>query len=338
MTPFHPMALVDGYFLAHAVDFLYRDGILHQLAQAGATAETLAAARGLDSEILGQVLDFVRHRSGVLARAPDGRYQVLLDPGRLALLSHALDKYLGGYGPCVGALAAAARDPGRAGARLDSRRFAAAFAQIGRSSFPALPQQVRRFGVTRLLDIGCGAGGFLLEMAQADPAFAGWGVEPNPHALDVARRRAAAAGVSGRVHFLAGDALTVAEALPEGVAATVEAVSGVSLLNEFFHGGPHKAQALLRRLGGLFPGRLLFVADYYGQLGHATVAPAASPITLVHDFAQAVSGQGVPPPDGESWDAVYRAGGCERVARVTGDHDGLIWFIDTLRLAGPGQI
>ncbi|MEI7608605.1 MAG: class I SAM-dependent methyltransferase, partial [Rhodospirillaceae bacterium] len=268
--------------------------------------------------------------SALLLRAVDGRRSMAL-----LLLSHNLDKYLGGYGRCLRDLDAVVRSPAMASTLIDGRRFAAAFSLVRRSSFPDLPRLIRLSGARRLLDIGSGCGGLLLELAQTDAGFQGWGVEPNPHAVAISRRSAEELGVSQRIRFFEGSALALSAALPEEMIAGVEAISGASLLNEFFHGGPTRAEGLLRDVRRLFPGRLLFVADYYGRLGHVDEASAEMLHTLVHDLAQAASGQGVPPPSEAVWDAIYQSSGCERVGRITGAHNGTGWFIDTLRLVSP---
>jgi hypothetical protein len=51
----------------------------------------------------------------------------------------------------------------------------------------------------------------------------------------------------------------------------------------------------------------VLVHDYYGRLG--TGVPGASRHTLLHDYAQLISGQGIPPPALGDWGLIYKDAG-----------------------------
>ena len=74
--------------------------------------------------------------------------------------------------------------------------------------------------------------------------------------------------------------------------------------------------AWLVHLRGMFPGRPMLIADYYGRLS----APALpwDRATLLHDFVQLISGQGIPPHSLVEWQSLYQAAGC-RLVHVTED-------------------
>ena len=119
-----------------------------------------------------------------------------------------------------------------------------------------------------------------------------------------------------RVTLLHGDCRDVAAALPAELRNRVDLITASSLFNEMFADGPRLAIELLHRLGGLFPGRSLLIADYYGQLGECVVpSPRCG---LLHDLVQAVSGQGIPPPSFHRWLDIYRAANCTFVNGVHG--------------------
>ena len=63
------------------------------------------------------------------------------------------------------------------------------------------------------------------------------------------------------------------------------------------------------------PGRPLLLSDYYGRLGSDAEEQRE---TLLHDFVQLISGQGVPPPGLDEWRAIYAEAGC-RLAHVIED-------------------
>ena len=74
--------------------------------------------------------------------------------------------------------------------------------------------------------------------------------------------------------------------------------------------------AWLAEIRRRFRGRPLLIADYYGRLGNDDVGTDQD--LLLHDYAQLISGQGVPPHDVSEWKAIYAEAGC-RLVHVTED-------------------
>jgi SAM-dependent methyltransferase len=72
---------------------------------------------------------------------------------------------------------------------------------------PALDGVVERLRAgARVLDVGCGHGASTVLMAEAFPASTFLGVDAHAGSIEVARERAAAAGVGDRVRFTTGTA------------------------------------------------------------------------------------------------------------------------------------
>src|SRR5581483_7279932 len=75
-----------------------------------------------------------------------------------------------------------------------------------------LPEQVDPGSLGSVLDIGCGTGGWLIEMARTYPAIARLvGVDVSCKLLDYAREQAAEQGIGRRVEFCLMDALRMLE-------------------------------------------------------------------------------------------------------------------------------
>jgi hypothetical protein len=108
---------------------------------------------------------------------------------------------------------------------------------------------------------------------------------------------------------------------------------GRSILNEFFREGPGQVVELLRTLRRSFPGRLFFAVDYYGALSRPG-GGTDSYDGLLQDVVQALSGQGVPPPDLEGWMPIYEDAGCKPIHVYQGSAPGLNWFVHVLELGG----
>lgn len=76
----------------------------------------------------------------------------------------------------------------------------------------ALPEQPDTAVFERVLDVGCGIGGWLIEMAKTRPSCKRLvGVDSSKTLIESARKQAEAAGVSDRVQFQVADALAVLE-------------------------------------------------------------------------------------------------------------------------------
>ncbi|EFC82587.1 conserved hypothetical protein [Parafrankia sp. EUN1f] len=113
---------------------------------------------------------------------------------------------------------------------------------------------------------------------------------------------------------------------------TTEAVVAASMLNELFHPDAQTAVQWLKILRDTLPDRVLVVVDYYGVLGHS---PEPPPRRALHDWIQAISSQGIPPPDLDAWESVYHEAGCELLHAVEDSQAGV--FIHFIRLTAADR-
>ena len=74
-----------------------------------------------------------------------------------------------------------------------------------------LPEQSDPTAFRRVLDVACGTGGWLIEMAQTFPTMMLVGIDISKRMIDYAREQAAAAGVADRIEFLVNDATLMLE-------------------------------------------------------------------------------------------------------------------------------
>jgi SAM-dependent methyltransferase len=310
--------------LAHAVAALHDLGVLASLAKP-MTAAALATAHGLDPDLLGGALAYVAARTTLVHRKGQ---RFAATPEYATEARFLIDLYGLAFGGNAVQLPVLLRHPKRAGAAVDRVRHARAFAEAG-AQVGALPSLVRQLGLNHVLDLGCGPATMLVELARHDPTFVGFGLERNPAMCKAARRNVRAAGAAKRVRIVEGDATRIATAIPRDLAGRIHAVTASQFVNELFGGGSARAVRWLRDLRRTLPGRTLLVADYYGRLGTDDDVPRE---LLLHDYAQLISGQGVPPPDVQGWNAVYTAAGC-RLAHALEDHHTTL-FIHVVVLDG----
>jgi SAM-dependent methyltransferase len=285
--------LAEAFHLAHAANHLVDIDLLDEVER---SVDELAAARGLDPAVLGGMLEFLAARTDLVSRGDTG---FRVGPGLGPVERGTIDQYLGAYGPNVAALPDVLTGSVDGRSLTDRVRHARAFAGAPGAGAALLPDLLARLGLDHVLDLGCGSGELLAELSGRDPAFHGHGVDANPGMIDVALARALPAD---RVRFSVGDVTDPQTCVPDDVRTATEVLVASNLLNEFF-GTSGAAADWLRLLGKAFPGRVLVVVDYYGVLGHS-----ADPVPhlALHDWIQLISAQGVPPPDLDGWQSVYR--------------------------------
>jgi SAM-dependent methyltransferase len=309
--------LAEAFHLAHAVNYLVDAGLLDDQEY---PVDKLAAARGLDPVVLGGMLEFLAARTDLVSRGETG---FRVGPGLGPAERGVIDQYVGAYGPNVAALPDILSGAVNGRSLTDRVRHARAFADTSGAGAALLPDLLGKLGLGHVLDLGCGSGELLAELAGRDPAFQGHGVDANPAMIDVAWARGLPAD---RVRFSVGDVTDPQTCVPDDVRAGTEVLVASNLLNEFF-GTSGAAAGWLRLLGGAFPGRLLVVVDYYGVLGHSAEPP---PHLALHDWIQLISAQGVPPPNLGGWQSEYRQADCQLLHAIQDSKKSV--FIHLVRL------
>jgi SAM-dependent methyltransferase len=315
--------LVEAFQLSHAVATLH-DLELFNALKKPATADELAAKYAIDAGLLRGTLEYVASRTDLVRKSgkrfvATGHYS-----GESRFL---LDLYVGAYGRNAAQLDKLLLDSSLAPDFVDRACHARAFDSAGASTLGLLPQLIERLGFNHVLDLGCGNGALLLELARRDPNFVGWGIDLNHAMCKSAKARIRTARIGKRVHVLEGDCRNLSAALPAKVSAAVGAVTASNVANEMFADGDSRVIAWLRGMRKTLGGRPLLIADYYGRLGHKE---RSSRETLLHDYAQLISGQGVPPSSASRWRSIYRRAGC-RLAHMIEDRT-TTRFIHILRL------
>jgi len=326
-----PLEIVEGFYLAQIVYHLHRHQIFDRLATRSTAAEIVRDFGG-DEELLAVLFDFVYRTSDILLRDRSYNYQVNPKYQFYAHFGFHLDKFLGAYGPVFTRLEEVLSSATLGKAFVDNDMLAQAFARVERSGTSIIADLIRERNVRSLLDLGCGPATLLIELGLADWTFQGWGVDANPAMCAVAKERIIQAGLANRVQVLHTDVRQLENHLQPDLRCEIGALHGRSLLNEFFRHGTVQAVAFIAQLKNLFPDRLLFVVDYYGKLAQVPTRHPQYRHTYLHDLAQSISAQGVPPPDLQTWAAVYEAAGCTIVHAYEGENNGIEWFIHVVQL------
>jgi SAM-dependent methyltransferase len=317
---------VEGFHLAGVVRGLDQLGVLDAM-ECSATPAELAATTGVDADLLGVMLEFLAGRTNLVQR-DEGSYRVTTEWSDYARA--CVRQYVGAYGRLATHVVGLLRDPSTGPRLIDQDEHARSYRRAPTAS-SLVADLILQLGLTSTLDLGCGSGSMLIELGRRDTDFVGWGVDSSEVMCDEARAQIATHGLDGRVtvvHADAFDATAVAALVP----AQVRSITATSLLNELWgtRGGGPAVVAWLRTMAAAFPGRAVVIADYFGRLGH--VPPPWPGFAAVHDFVQALSGQGIPPPDHGAWRRTYEEAGVALLHMV--EDENASFFIHLLRLPG----
>lgn len=317
--------LSEAIHVGHSLLTLERLGILESLKKPIALGK-LATDHNVDAAVLEAALRMLENRTQLI-QCRAGKYRVTKwfdGNARFVLL-----QYAGAYANNAVGLGRILRDPALAESFVDREQHARAFESVGVPNRDMLADLMLELGFgTQTLDIGSGTARMLLYLDARCPNFRGWGIDPNPWMCGVARKRISAAGASRRITIFEGDSRNLKKIIRAGVAKDVRALSATGVANEFFSSGIVSAVAWLSGIKSMFPGRTMFIFDYYSQDG-ARKGPS-SRIVGLHDFIQVISGQGIPPASLAGWKSIYRRAGSKllRVVEIPNSPS----FIHVLKL------
>jgi SAM-dependent methyltransferase len=244
--------VVRAFLLSHVLGTLTELGLGQRLVDGANASELLS---GLNAELGPHLLRFLE-RERVLTATEAGRYE-LTSRGRLLLDPVALGVnafYREGYGPVFNALLPLLKGTAQYGKEVvrDGRAVGKySSTMMGRIAVRVLESTMARNQATRVLDLGCGAGGVLIDLCRKNPTLHGVGLDISAEALALAESDARKAGVSDRVTFVLGDAFRP-DTWPR-ICSSVQMLFTQGTLHEHFRDGDAAVIKLL---------------DAYGQLMH----------------------------------------------------------------------
>ena len=319
------VGLVSDAYLAQVLVALWDSGIYEYLRERGRIEIAVASEElSLDPAILRSLIEYLVGR-GILA--PEGESFTLSAKGQPYwnyITRGVLTAHLAGYNQLLVHLGPLLRkeidinDP-----RLDrSGRLVASgsgYALQGSGTIPWILKLITQIGGTNVLDIGCGAGDFLIQLALRWPEGAGVGIDMNADAITKARANAENSAVADRLTFhhtkLSAEPLEVDRAILD----KVDTLTAMYLLHEFAgHGGQEAIVAAISQMRTQFPGRMLLMLE--GERADPAAQFATPPRTfaqLDYSFIHPISRQGQLRSVSE-WEDIIKSAGATLRERVPG--------------------
>ncbi|MEU3625173.1 SAM-dependent methyltransferase [Amycolatopsis coloradensis] len=243
--------LLSSLNLCHALLALANSGLLDRL-RSKKSVRTDELLAGMDERVGRGLLRYLEVRGVLTEHAGE---HALSHRGALLTSGVALARlgfYLEAYGPVTGRMtdlltgaATYGVDVTRAGAQLGKHSGTVSTA----SYTPTVLHALRSRSARTLLDLGCGGGSLLVEIATRHPQLRGVGMDLSPDAIADAQALAERAGVADRIRFVVGDAFAPGT-WPEDC-REMDVVCGVGVLHELFRDGDQAVVDVLDRFAAM---------------------------------------------------------------------------------------
>jgi SAM-dependent methyltransferase len=301
--------LVSQTILAQTLFALWDSGFYEHMRKVGCVRAVDADVLGYDAFVFEIVLKYLVGRGILVTRGDDLVLTSYGDDLHNIFTRGLVRLYVGGYGPLLGNLGSLLT--GRLS--LDDQRVKRLARAVASGTedincvhtVPAVIQMLRDQKARFILDLGCGTGGFLIQIAQLDSTLSGLGIDLEPDAIETARENARQRGVDSRLDFhcaaVGARPIDAARELLE----RVDTISCMFLLHEFGRHGEGAIVETVSTIARQFPGRRLVVleSDPVDFTNGATKAGKHHG-HLDYWFVHPLSGQG-PPLSPEKWNEIF---------------------------------
>lgn len=319
------VGLVSEAYLAQVLVALWDSGIYEYLRERG-HIEIAAASQelNLDPAILRSLIEYLVGW-GILA--PEGESFTLSAKGKPYwnyITRGVLTSHLAGYNQLLISLGPLLRkEIGIDDPRLDrTGRLVASgsgYALLGSNTIPWILKLIKQIGGSHVLDIGCGAGDFLIQLVLRWPEGGGIGIDMNGDAIAKAHANAEKSGVSDRLSFFHAKLSAEPMSIDKKILDKVDTLTAMYLLHEFAgRGGSEAIRAAISQMVAQFPGRKLLMLE--GERADPAALYANPPRTfaqLDYSFIHPISRQG-PLRTVKEWEEIIKSAGATLVERVPG--------------------
>jgi SAM-dependent methyltransferase len=169
--------------------------------------------------------------------------------------------------------------------------------------FPMAAELLVRHGFTKVLDLACGDGTFLIDLCERQPSISGYGLDISAGAIDEGRQIIQSKGLQDRLELLVEDIFQTQNIA--GRFSDVKAITCIYALHEFLSDDQQQMLTLLRGLRSSFPNAALVVGEViYHTPDELHKRPGwALEVQLFHDL----SGQRL--ATREQWTDLFRRAG-----------------------------
>jgi 2-ketoarginine methyltransferase len=182
--------------------------------------------------------------------------------------------------------------------------------------YPVMIDMVRSLGRRYVLDLGCGDGAFLMELAASEPAIRGLGIDIDPPVVELAHQQIKGSGFADRLEATVGDMFEVGgQGSASGASATrtlliedrekIDCLTACDTFHEYLWDGEQRIVELLAGLKATFPNAMLVVGEFCKQ-SHQSLRRRPTAFLEHHLFHQ-LTNQRIETAD--RWRQIFAAAG-----------------------------
>ena len=264
-SKFWSQSIRNGYIRSHLIFAMHETGVFEVLKKnKNLTVKEIAKKTNLNSFLLNGVLNFLYHSDKILSKSNDkfnltkfGLNNLFTDPV-LAMSYGAVGAYsciLTELVPSLRNKKKYGKDYIRAGDLIAKGSY-----YTGRKNYPWIVNNMKKLGVKKVADLGCGSADVLISLCEEDKNLKGVGVDISQDALKEAKTRVKKRGLSKRISLVRGDLYkpkTYSKSLQD-----VDAFNAVMVMHEFLRDGKEKVTKMFKDMKKEFKGKYFFLGEF----------------------------------------------------------------------------
>lgn len=125
---------------------------------------------------------------------------------------------------------------------------------------PYIESEFKKFGVKRVVDLGCGSGQLLLHFISRGAIASGVGIDIDPIAMEAAKKNAGRAGLENKFSVLLANVAELDKYL--GLSASCDGLLAINMMHEFFRDGEDFVISLFQKFKKGHPGKYFFLIEF----------------------------------------------------------------------------
>lgn len=264
-SKFWTQSIRNGYIRSHLIFAMHEVGVFDTLKNYNnLTSDEIAKKNNLNSILLKGVLNFLYHADKILIKkdnkfslTPFGRKNLFTD----ALLTMSFGA-VGAYSCILTELVPSLRNEKKYG--VDYIRSGDLIAKgsyyTGRKNYPWVIENMKKLGIKKVADLGCGSADVLISLCEEDKNLKGVGVDISHDALKEAKTRISQKGFDNRISLVQGD-LYKPETFSKKL-SDVDGFNAIMVMHEFLRDGKEKVIQMFKDMKKEFKGKYFFLGEF----------------------------------------------------------------------------
>ncbi len=262
---FWTQSIRNGYVRAHLIFAMHETGVFETLKnKKNLTVKEIAEKNKLNSTLLNGVLNFLYHSDKILIKK-DEKFS-LTNFGKESLFTDALLTMsfgaVGAYSCILTELVPSLRNEKKYGQDYirPGDLIAKGSYYTGRKNYPWVIENMKKLGVKKVADLGCGSADVLISLCEQDKNLQGVGVDLSDDALKEAKERVQKKGLEKRISLVQGDLYN-----PSTFSKKIQDVDGfnaIMVMHEFLRDGKEKVIQMFKDMKREFKGKYFFLGEF----------------------------------------------------------------------------